>query len=105
MCVIEEFDVMCVMGILYGLWLVLFCVFVFGVVMLLFVMWINIIVLMGGVIVVKFVFGIDVNYFVCLLLGVVLIVNLYIGFGKGVVFGMLIVLVVCYFGFWIKVNL
>lgn len=48
--------------------------------------------------------GIDVNYFVRSLPGVVPIANLYIGLGKGVVFGMLIALVACHFGFRIKAN-
>ena len=52
----------------------------------------------------KLVLGIDVNYFVRSLPGVVPIANLYIGVGKGVVFGMLIALVACHFGFRIKAN-
>lgn len=70
----------------------------------LLVMWTNIIALTGGAIAAKFVLGIDVNYFVRSLPGVVPIANLYIGLGKGVVFGMLIALVACHFGFRIKAN-
>lgn len=50
------------------------------------------------------VMGIDVNFFIRSLPGVVPIANLWIGLGKGVVFGMLIALVGCHFGFRIKAN-
>lgn len=48
--------------------------------------------------------GIDLNFFVRSLPSVVPIANLFIGLGKGVVFGMLIALVACHFGFRIKAN-
>ncbi|MDN7695280.1 ABC transporter permease [Burkholderia cenocepacia] len=104
MRVTEELDAMRVMGIPHGLRLVLPRVLALGVAMPLLVMWTNIIALTGGAIAAKFVLGIDVNYFVRSLPGVVPIANLYIGLGKGVVFGMLIALVACHFGFRIKAN-
>ena len=104
MRVTEELDAMRVMGIPHGLRLVLPRVLALGVAMPLLVMWTNIIALTGGALAAKLVLGIDVNYFVRSLPGVVPIANLYIGVGKGVVFGMLIALVACHFGFRIKAN-
>ena len=93
-----------VMGIPHGLRLILPRVLALGIAMPLLVMWTNIIALTGGALAAKLVLGIDVNYFVRSLPGVVPIANLYIGVGKGVVFGMLIALVACHFGFRIKAN-
>ncbi len=104
MRVTEELDAMRVMGIPHGLRLILPRVLALGVAMPLLVMWTNIIALSGGALAAKFVLGIDINYFVRSLPGVVPIANLYIGVGKGVVFGMLIALVACHFGFRIKAN-
>lgn len=104
MRVTEELDAMRVMGIPHGLRLILPRVLALGVAMPLLVMWTNIVALTGGALAAKMVLGIDVNYFVRSLPGVVPIANLYIGLGKGVVFGMLIALVACHFGFRIKAN-
>lgn len=104
MRVTEELDAMRVMGIPHGLLLVLPRVLALGIAMPLLVMWTNVIALSGGALAAKFVLGIDFNYFVRSLPGVVPIANLYIGLGKGVVFGMLIALVACHFGFRIKAN-
>ena len=104
MRVTEELDAMRVMGIPHGLRLVLPRVLALGIAMPLLVMWTNVIALSGGALAAKFVLGIDFNYFVRSLPGVVPIANLYIGLGKGVVFGMLIALVACHFGFRIKAN-
>ncbi|MDR8952260.1 putative phospholipid ABC transporter permease protein MlaE [Burkholderia multivorans] len=99
-----QIGVMRVMGIPHGLRLILPRVLALGVAMPLLVMWTNIVALTGGALAAKMVLGIDVNYFVRSLPGVVPIANLYIGLGKGVVFGMLIALVACHFGFRIKAN-
>lgn len=104
MRVTEELDAMRVMGIPHGLRLVLPRVLALGVAMPLLVMWTNIIALTGGALAAKLALGIDFSFFVRSLPGVVPIANLYIGLGKGVVFGMLIALVACHFGFRIKAN-
>ncbi len=104
MRVTEELDAMRVMGIPHGLRIVLPRVLALGVAMPLLVMWTNIVALAGGAIAAKLALGIDVNFFVRSLPGVVPIANLWIGLGKGVVFGMLIALVGCHFGFRIKAN-
>ncbi|WP_414443200.1 MlaE family ABC transporter permease [Burkholderia sp. 22PA0106] len=104
MRVTEELDAMRVMGIPHGLRIVLPRVVALGVAMPLLVMWTNIVALSGGALAAKLVLGIDVNFFVRSLPSVVPIANLWIGVGKGVVFGMLIALVGCHFGFRIKAN-
>jgi phospholipid/cholesterol/gamma-HCH transport system permease protein len=75
-----------------------------AVAMPLLVMWTNIIALLGGMLAARLVLDIDYPYFIRALPSVVPIANLWIGLGKGVVFGMLIALVACYFGLRIKPN-
>ncbi|SUW59395.1 Probable phospholipid ABC transporter permease protein mlaE [Burkholderia oklahomensis] len=104
MRVTEELDAMRVMGIPHGLRITLPRVLALGVAMPLLVMWTNVIALTGGALAAKFVLAIDLNFFVRSLPSVVPIANLWIGLGKGVVFGMLIALVACHFGFRIKAN-
>jgi phospholipid/cholesterol/gamma-HCH transport system permease protein len=104
MRVTEELDAMRVMGIPHGLRIILPRVLALGIAMPLLVMWTNIVALSGGALAAKLVLGIDVNFFVRSLPGVVPIANLWIGLGKGIVFGMLIALVACHFGFRIKAN-
>ncbi|WP_153101518.1 MlaE family ABC transporter permease [Paraburkholderia hayleyella] len=104
MRVTEELDAMRVMGIPHGLRLILPRVVALGVAMPLLVMWTNIIALTGGALAAKIVLGIDMTYFARSLPNVVPIANLWIGLGKGVVFGMLIAIVGCHFGFRIKAN-
>jgi phospholipid/cholesterol/gamma-HCH transport system permease protein len=104
MRVTEELDAMRVMGIPHGLRIVLPRVIALSVAMPLLVMWTNMVALAGGALSAQLVLGIDVAYFVRALPSVVPIANLWIGLGKGVVFGMLIALVACHFGFRIKPN-
>ncbi|WP_250471102.1 ABC transporter permease [Caballeronia sp. GAFFF1] len=104
MRVTEELDAMQVMGIPHGLRLVLPRVLALGVAMPLLVMWTNIIALTGGALAAKLVLSIDISFFIRSLPSVVPIANLWIGLGKGVVFGMLIALAACHFGFRIKPN-
>ncbi|MDG0023570.1 ABC transporter permease [Trinickia sp. Y13] len=104
MRVTEELDAMLVMGIPHGLRLVLPRVIALSVAMPLLVMWTNVVALAGGALAAQVVLGIDMAYFARALPSVVPIANLWIGLGKGVVFGMLIALVACHFGFRIKPN-
>ncbi len=104
MRVTEELDAMQVMGIPHGLRIVLPRVIALGIAMPLLVMWTDMISLLGGALAAKLVLGIDVSFFVRSLPSVVPIANLWIGLGKGVVFGMLIALAACHFGFRIKAN-
>ena len=104
MRVTEELDAMLVMGIPHGLRIVLPRVIALSVAMPLLVMWTNMVALAGGALSAQLVLGLDLNYFVRALPSVVPIANLWIGLGKGAVFGMLIALVACHFGFRIKPN-
>jgi phospholipid/cholesterol/gamma-HCH transport system permease protein len=104
MRVTEELDAMLVMGIPHGLRLVLPRVIALSVAMPLLIVWTDIVALIGGALSAQLVLGIDVLYFIRALPSVVPIVNLWIGLGKGVAFGMLIALTACHFGFRIKPN-
>ena len=104
MRVTEELDAMQVMGIPHGLRIVLPRVIALGIAMPLLVMWTNMISLAGGALAAKVVLGIDISFFARALPSVVPIANLWIGLAKGVVFGMLIALAACHFGFRIKAN-
>ncbi|RDV00180.1 MlaE family ABC transporter permease [Trinickia dinghuensis] len=104
MRVTEELDAMLVMGIPHGLRLVLPRVVALAVAMPLLVVWTNIVALIGGALSAKLVLGIDISFFIRALPSVVPIANLWIGLGKGVVFGMLVALTACHFGFRIKPN-
>ncbi len=104
MRVTEELDAMQVMSIPHGLRLVLPRVIALGVAMPMLVMWTNVITLTGGALAAKLVLSIDVSFFLRSLPSVVPIANLWIGLGKGIVFGMLIALTACHFGFRIKAN-
>jgi phospholipid/cholesterol/gamma-HCH transport system permease protein len=104
MRVTEELDAMRVMGIPHGLRLILPRVVALSLAMPLLVMWTNIVSLIGGALAAKLVLQIDMSYFARALPTVVPVANLWIGLGKGMVFGMLIAIVGCHFGFRIKAN-
>jgi phospholipid/cholesterol/gamma-HCH transport system permease protein len=104
MRVTEELDAMRVMGIPHGLRLILPRVIALSLAMPLLVMWTNIVSLIGGALAAKIVLQIDMSYFARALPTVVPVANLWIGLGKGMVFGMLIAIVGCHFGFRIKAN-
>jgi len=104
MRVTEELDAMRVMGIPHGLRLILPRVIALAIAMPLLVMWTNVIALTGGALAAKLVLGIDMSFFARQLPAVVPVANLWIGLGKGAVFGMLIAIAGCHFGFRIKAN-
>ncbi|SDV48365.1 phospholipid/cholesterol/gamma-HCH transport system permease protein [Chitinasiproducens palmae] len=100
----EELDAMRVMGISTGRRLILPRVLALAIAMPLLVMWTDIVALIGGMVASQLVLGIDFHFFVSALQRAVPIANLYIGLGKGLVFGVLIALVGCHFGLRIKPN-
>lgn len=104
MRVTEELDAMRVMDIPHGLRLVLPKVIALAIAMPLLIMWTNMIALLGGAIAAKYELGIGLHYFFTTLPNAVRIANLWIGLGKGIVFGMLIALVACHFGMRVKPN-
>lgn len=104
MRVTEELDAMRVMDIPHSLRLILPKVVALSISMPLLVMWTNIMALFGGMLAARMELGISLRYFVMALPGAVPLSNLWIGLGKGCVFGMLIAFVACHFGLRIKPN-
>lgn len=104
MRVTEELDAMRVMGISHGMRLILPRVIALGIVMPLLITWTDIVALTGGMLAAHFGLDIDFAYFLQALPAAVPMANIWIGLGKGAVFGMLIALVACHYGFRIKPN-
>ncbi len=104
MRVTEEIDAMSVMGIPYTLRLVLPRVIALAISMPLIVLWTNAIALIGGMVAAQYELDISVSYFLAELPNAVPVANLWLGLGKGLVFGGLIALLACHFGLRIQPN-
>jgi len=104
MRVTEELDALAVMGIPYTVRLILPKVVALSVVLPLLILWTSGIALIGGAIAANLQLGITVNQFLTGLPAAVPAVNVWLGLGKGVVFGALIALVACHFGLRVKPN-
>jgi phospholipid/cholesterol/gamma-HCH transport system permease protein len=104
MRVTQELDAMEVMGIPQTLRLILPKMLALAISMPLIVLWTNSIALLGGMTSAQFELGIGYTYFLSTLPDAVPIANLWLGLGKGVVFGFLIALVACHFGLRIEPN-
>lgn len=104
MRVTEELDALTVMGIPHGLRLILPKIIGLGIAMPLVVLWTSAIALIGGMIAAELQLGLSHQHFLSKLPDVVPIANLWLGLGKGVVFGMMIALIACHFGLRIKPN-
>jgi phospholipid/cholesterol/gamma-HCH transport system permease protein len=104
MRVTEELDAMAVMGIPHTLRLVMPKMLALAVSMPLIILWTNSIALLGGMVSAHAELGIGYVYFLSSLPDAVPIANLWLGLGKGVVFGLLIALVACDFGLRIEPN-
>ena len=104
MRVTQELDAMEVMGIPQTLRLILPKMLALAISMPLIVLWTNSIALIGGMVSAQAELGIGYTYFLSSLPGSVPIANLWLGLGKGVVFGFLIALVACHFGLRIEPN-
>jgi len=104
MRVTEELDAMLVMGIPHGFRLVLPRVLALGLVMPLLVVWTSGLALLGGMVSAHLSLGMSFGFFFDQLPGAVSLPNLWLGVGKGVVFGMLIALTACHFGMRIEPN-
>ena len=70
----------------------------------LIILWTNSIALIGGMVSAHTELGIGYVYFLSSLPNAVPVANLWLGLGKGVVFGLLIALVACHFGLRIEPN-
>ena len=100
----EELDAMLVMGLPHGFRLILPKVLALAVSMPLLVIWTDTMALLGGMVAAKLELGLSPRYFIHKLPDAVPLANYWIGLGKGAVFGSLIALVACHFGFRIKAN-
>jgi phospholipid/cholesterol/gamma-HCH transport system permease protein len=104
MRVTQELDAMAVMGIPHTRRLILPKMLALAVSMPLIVLWTNAIALLGGMVSAQAELGIGYTYFLSSLPDAVPIANLWLGLGKGMVFGFLIALVACHFGLRIEPN-
>ncbi len=104
MRVTQELDAMAVMGIPQTLRLILPKMLALAISMPLIVLWTNSVALMGGMVSAQAELGIGYIYFLSSLPDSVPIANLWLGLGKGVVFGFMIALVACHFGLRIEPN-
>ena len=104
MRVTQEIDALATMGISRSLRLVLPKVVALSVAMPLLVLWCSAAGLVGGMVSANLEMGLDYQYFIEALPRVVPISNLWIGLGKGFVFGMLIALMACHFGLKVRPN-
>ncbi len=104
MRVTQELDAMAVMGIPATLRLILPKMLALAISMPLIVLWTNSIAMLGGMVAADAELGIGYSYFLSSLPEAVPIANLWLGLGKGVVFGLLIALIACHFGLRIEPN-
>nr|WP_020206574.1 MULTISPECIES: ABC transporter permease [Cupriavidus] len=104
MRVTEELDAMRVMGISHGFRLIMPRVIALAVAMPLLVAWTDVMALSGGMLAAHFQLNISAAFFLRALPDAVPVANLWLGLGKGVVFGMLIALTACHFGLRIQPN-
>ncbi|CAG9175725.1 MlaE family ABC transporter permease [Cupriavidus pampae] len=104
MRVTEELDAMSVMGISHGFRLIMPRVIALAVSMPLLVAWTDLLALLGGMTAARLQLDISYSYFLRQLPDAVPVANLWLGLGKGAVFGVLIALTACHFGLRIKPN-
>ena len=104
MRVTEEIDALSTMGISRSLRVVFPKIFGLTVAMPLLVLWISAIALFGGMVAALLQLDLSLSYFIDNLPRAVPVANLWIGLGKGLVFGFVIALVSCHFGLRVKPN-
>jgi phospholipid/cholesterol/gamma-HCH transport system permease protein len=98
----EEIDALATMGVSRSLRVVLPKILGLTVAMPLIVLWTSAIALLGGMVAAMLQLDLSLLYFVDNLPRAVPVANLYIGLGKGVVFGFVIALIACHFGLRVK---
>jgi phospholipid/cholesterol/gamma-HCH transport system permease protein len=104
MRVTEELDALTVMGISQTLRLVLPKVVALSITMPLLVLWCDAIALLGGMLAANWELGISYREFLHSLPATLPQSNLWLGIGKGTLFGMLIAVIACHYGLRIKPN-
>jgi phospholipid/cholesterol/gamma-HCH transport system permease protein len=104
MRVTEELDALSAMGISHSLRLVLPKVVALTIAMPLLGVWTSVAALIGGMFSAQNTLDINYQQFMIKLPDVVPLLNVFIGLGKSSVFGLMIALIACHFGFRIKPN-
>lgn len=104
MRVTEEIDALSTMGISRTIRVVLPKILGLTVAMPLLVLWASAVALLGGMLAAMLQLDLSLSYFVESLPRTLPVANLFIGLGKGIVFGFVISLVACYFGLQVKPN-
>ena len=104
MRVTEELDALSAMGISHSLRLILPKVTALTIVMPLLSAWTSAAALIGGMFSAQNTLDISYQQFLVKLPDVVPLLNVFIGLGKSAVFGLMIALIACHFGFRIKPN-
>ncbi|KFB67558.1 MlaE family lipid ABC transporter permease subunit [Candidatus Accumulibacter vicinus] len=104
MRVTEEIDALATMGVSRSQRLVLPKVLALAVAMPLLVIWCSAAGIIGGMVSAKLQMDLSYGFFIDTLPRVVPVANVWIGIGKGVVFGLLIALIACHFGLQVKPN-
>ncbi len=104
MRVTEEIDALATMGVSRTLRLVLPKVAALAIAMPLLVVWCSAAGMVGGMISANLQMDLSYGFFIHTLPNVVPVANLWIGLGKGVVFGLLIALIACHFGLKVLPN-
>jgi phospholipid/cholesterol/gamma-HCH transport system permease protein len=104
MRVTEEIDALATMGVSRTLRIVLPKVAALAIAMPLLVLWCSASGILGGMVSANLQLDLAYGYFIETLPKVVPVANLWIGMGKGFVFGILIALVACHFGLQVKPN-
>ncbi len=104
MRVTEELDALSAMGISHSLRLILPKVMALTMIMPLLSAWTSASALLGGMFSAQNTLDISYQQFFLKLPNVVPLLNVFIGLGKGAVFGFMIALIACHFGFRIKPN-
>lgn len=104
MRVTEELDALSAMGISHSLRLVLPKVVALAIAMPLLSIWTSAAALIGGMFSAQNTLDISYQQFIIKLPDAVPLLNVFIGLGKSVAFGLMIALIACHFGFRIKPN-
>jgi len=104
MRVTEELDALSVMGIAHTVRLILPKIIALAIALPLLILWTSAIALFGGSIAASHELGISMHSFLTSLPLAVPAVNLWLGVGKGVLFGVLIALTACHFGMRVQPN-
>ncbi|HQC78954.1 MAG TPA: ABC transporter permease [Accumulibacter sp.] len=104
MRVTEEIDALATMGVSRSLRLVLPKVLALTVAVPLLVLWCSTASIVGGMVAAKLQMDLSYGFFIEALPRAVPVANLWIGLGKGMVFGVLIAVIACHFGLRVEPN-